>query len=324
MNRGLSLSPLLLALVASVSGCWFAMDGWDERSPRTTGATTPPPHIDDVYVADWPPLGPSGLMRVTVAGTAQLSRLELGFRNYFSVPLSGSAQTAVVTGSQLGEGYGDLSLRAYDVRGGYAAREVTSLLVDLTPPEIYAQAASVRPATDGANTFVDVWVADAWVLGKVELQFQGVTLVHDFPPGYPDTLGEAWDQSLVRFAAATLPEAVGPATIRATDAAGNTAEQLFDLSVDGTPPVAQILSPAEGTLAEGPLPIEVHGDDAAGSAVLLEVSAGGAPIATIPGPYGTLVLDPAEFSSGPLALSAVAIDDAGNRSEPDRVVVVVP
>ena len=62
---------------------------------------------------------------------------------------------------------------------------------------------------------------------------------------------------------------------------------------------------------------------AAPGPIVLEISAGGAPIATAVGPRAVLFLDSAELAEGPLSLTAVAIDEAGNRSTPVSIEVVI-
>ena len=57
-------------------------------------------------------------------------------------------------------GFGNLVVRATDVRGGFASREVTDLLVDLSPPEI-----TLTETLISAQGKLAVWVADAWILG---------------------------------------------------------------------------------------------------------------------------------------------------------------
>jgi len=228
----------------------------------------------------------------------------------------------VLSASQLGDGYGTLQLVAYDRGGGSATRNVEHLLVDLTPPEIVLMNTAVRRAEDGENTDVELWVADGWVLGWVELEAGGVTLVHPFPEGFPATLGKTWDASLVRFAAMDLPAGRHTATVTAFDAAGNFAEQSLTLLVDPTPPEVQIAWPMTGMHVEDVFPVRLKGSDAEGD-VQLELSAAGAPLTTVPGPEAVVELDAADFVGGLLQITVVAIDEAGNRSEQATCAVYV-
>lgn len=314
-------------LAVSNAGCWVLLPSLDkdDRDPPPdvslaqgdpdagvdAAQSIPPPNISDIDVPDWPPLGATGQVKVTVTSTAPLATIEYGFKNHI---VRAPYETSV-TGLELGEGFGTLSVRATDTRGGYATREVTDLLVDLTPPEI-TLTDTVIPS-DGK---LALWVADAWILGRVELDFSGVQRSQQFQVGYPDTLGKTWDVSLVEFYADELPEGAGPAQITAFDAAGNQVTKDFDLVVDGTPPQVAFLEPAADAVVTDELRVTLQAHDESELPVHIELAVGGSRVATVTGPVATLVLNANDFPVGSLDLEATAIDEAGNRSE----VAVVP
>lgn len=332
--RTLQRLALSICCIALNSGCWVLLPSLDDEPetdepasewPNDVGAggaggagpTTPdvpPPSISYIDVPDWPPIGPDGEVTVSVTSSAPLSILEYGFKNF----LVRSPSETTVTGLELGEGFGTLSVRATDTRGGFASRDVTDLLVDLTPPEITLGQTVV--SHDGMVAF---WVADAWILGRVEIEFSGARRSHQFQIGYPETLGESWDVSLVEFHAEELPEGAGPARIRAVDAAGNEVTEEFDLVIDGTPPRVALLEPAEGAVVTDELRVTVQAYDETDLPVRIDLAAGGATVATASGPLSTIVLDASDFPPGPMSLAATAIDQAGNESELALVQIVI-
>lgn len=307
-----------LALGFVPLGCWqFGME-WGSEGSSSTDA----PRITAVDVPDWPPLGPDGAIVVRMKDDDGLSRLESHFAQTRSVALTGTSAAQSLPSLSLGEGYGTLTLQVFDSRGAHATREVSKLLVDLTPPEIVLMNETVRQGTNGSNTDVELWVADDWVLGSVRLEVGDTTVEREFPPGFPETFAKTWDASLVKFNSASLPAGRQWARIVATDAAGNLAEQSFELLVDATLPRVDILWPLPGASVEGLFEVRIDGSDVEGD-VEIELWAGGSPLTTVLGPTATVQVDARDMVGGPLQLEAIAVDRAGNRSEPARSVVIV-
>lgn len=322
-----SLAPALAACVslAVLPGCipWWLFEV-DDPPPMTVDPeeteTFLPPSVDDVSIADWPPVGPSSVITATVSAEEGLDRVTFEFAKTVSRDLAGREATVEVTGEELGEGLGTMHVVVRDLQGGWADREVTGLLVDLSPPKGQLVKSVVRR---GESVDIQAWVGDAWVLGGFELTFGGVTRTREFEPGYPSALGEAWDVSLVTFPSVDFPESSGKATLRAWDAAGNQVVTEVDLTLDGTPPVAQISSPAPGSVVSGPVTIEVAGSDETGGAVEIDVFVAGTPVATLPGPTAMVTVDVSELAKGAAQIEAVARDSAGNTSEVAVIDVVI-
>jgi hypothetical protein len=147
MKRIAMLLVMLIAAFGS-SGCipfWLFGDDDDDYPPPPPPVEQPPPDpsgdvsapsIFDVEVPDWPPLGYQGSIQVGVTDDTALSRLEVDFREHLSVSLSGTSDNVLLYGSDLGEGFGQLELTAFDVAGWSATHWVDDLLVDLSPHEI--------------------------------------------------------------------------------------------------------------------------------------------------------------------------------------------
>lgn len=280
-----------------------------------------PPQIDEILIADWPPMGPSGVITVEVRDDAGVASLLFEFAEVVTFDTGGQRNVSFdVQGIDLGEGLGELVVTAYDVEGTWAQRRVEDLLVDLSPPEIDLLDTHI-PAS-GPEGVLFAWVSDAWILGDVRLEVGGKVLTKDFPDAYPSTLGEEWDYSLVSFEGSELPLGAHVAQLTVRDAAGNEATQSFDLVVDGTPPTAFIDAPQSGDHVSGVFAVEASGADDLGP-VSLEVSLGGVLAAVAPGPTALVTIDASDFLPGPVELSVVAVDQAGNRSAPANVSLVI-
>ncbi len=317
------LSSLLLAS----SGC-LPIDSDRSRvdrdpPPRATPAAPAdaPPHVELIDVPDWPPLGERGKVNVQASDDRGLSRIDFEFAKKTSVQVRGSFASASTLGESLGEGFGELVVRAVDFNNGFAERKVEDLLIDLTPPKVEIGRA-VLPAR-GPDARLDLWVADAWVLGKVTLEFAGVELVHEFEPGYPDTIGKEWDQSIVSFDVSKLPPGRATAWLTVADAAGNIFERDFSLHVDAVAPDVRLVRPLAGTRVSGRFEVEIGTGGTATEPVWIELFAGGARAGELmAAPNAVVMLDAAEFAPGPLSLEAVARDEAGNKARTSIALVV--
>jgi hypothetical protein len=318
---------VLLCSALSLTGCLFH-DSLEKGESEPTPAPTPtlpptqpaarPPSFGSVTIADWPPIGKTSGVQASVSDPdSNLSTVELSFKNKVTRAVSGGSATVSATGSELGEGFGTLTLTARDTTTAFARRTVLDLLVDLTPPEI-----TLGQTVVAASGSLELWVGDAWILGKVELEFGGELLTHAFEPGYPSTVGNTWDYSLVKFPMAELPAVEDEATIKAVDAAGNSVSETFTLVIDGAPPLVAITSPAEGATASGKLSVTISASDAGDGPVWIELSLGGTPVANGTGPSATLSIDTTEFAPGPTQLTAIATDRAGNQSTISRSIVI--
>jgi hypothetical protein len=254
-----------------------------------------------------------------------LNRVVAHFKKSVPILTSGTDRSVSFSGAELGEGQGTLRIVCCDVNEACAERQITSFLVDLTPPEIEAERLVASPSGEGFDGDISVWVRDAWVLGSVELSFAGKTLRHELPRAYPSTLGTDWDVSRVTFPAKDLPVGAGLATITARDAAGNTTSKQLALRVDGTAPAVTILAPTPGLVASGSsFRVRVQasdGDNPTPPAIALWV--GGTRVAELVGPLAELDIDTATLPPGPTEVRATARDDAGNESTVAKVIVQV-
>jgi hypothetical protein len=314
------LAPAFLLALAT-PGCWFLFTDDDGEPPPGPPETpeTDPPRVTAIDVADFPPVGPSASVTVHAEAEAGLASLSYQFARGGTVWIYGTTGSVVLTGGMLGEGFGTLFVDVYDSRGGWARTTVESLLVDLSPPEIYFGATVLPPGGT-----LDAWVGDAWVLGSAELSVGDRTVVEDFPDVYPGTFGTAWDYALVRFPLEGLPEGEQRVVLTARDAAGNVATQGVDLVVDGTPPAVEIASPEPGASVAGFFPVDVHAEDDRGGEVWIDLRLAGGLVASAPGPDLRIEIDASDFVPGTIDLEAIACDEAGNCSPPAVVALLVP
>ena len=165
MNRLLQLA-LLAAAGLQLCGCLIpgvwpldgddetaTEDGFDEPPPPNGPGNRPntvlPPSVDSVELPSWPPLGEFGQLKVNLRDDFALSQVDFDFRNTVSRGLSGGTnESVIVTGSELGEGFGTLQITVFDTEGAFASRGVTDLLVDLTPPQADLGKTVIRAAGD--------------------------------------------------------------------------------------------------------------------------------------------------------------------------------
>jgi hypothetical protein len=320
MTRQLSLCAMLAAL--SSSGC-FQFDGNREigggfPSEQQQQPTQHVPAIDPIANITWPPIGPDkGVTVVARDVDANLSLLTFEFANAGTRLISGSHTSLTLTGPELGEGYGTLEVIVDDTRGLSAVRQIHNLLVDLSPPKITLGETAVR-----GDGMLELWVGDGWVLGKVELERDGTVLKSELPTGFPETLGKTWDYSLVKFPMQALAPGKGPATITATDAAGNVSSESFILDIDAEPPTVSITAPGAGATVTGDVEVTIEASDPGGGPVFIELRLGGAPVGSAAGPSAALGFSTSDFVAGPAKLSAIARDHAGNETVTSVDVIV--
>lgn len=302
------------AVVVALAGCATTSEPPPPSPAPAPTAPPTPPKFDAIDIPEWPPLSASRSISVRLSDDERLSRLTATFKNVSRRTLDGASGTVVLSGADLGEGMGTLTLVACDARGACRERRVNDFLVDMTPPEAELERATVSPRLDGLDGQVAVWVSDAWVLGSMDLTFAGKTLHHDFPKAYPATVGTEWDVSRVAFPASDLPEAEGDAIVVVRDAAGNARTETFRLRIDGKAPTATIAEPADGATVSGSFDVRVEAQDDGPDAPIVELWVGGARILEAPAPLGLVTVDTSALPSGATELRAVARDEAGNRS----------
>lgn len=290
----------------------------------TNGTATPtPPTFDSIEIPSWPPLGKAGTIKVQLSDDESLSRLTATFKNIARRTFTGTKGSISLSGNDLGEGLGTLTLVACDSRDACRERTVNDFLVDMTAPEAELESPTVSPKLSGIDGQLAIWVSDAWVLGSVDLTFEGKTLHHDFPKAYPATVGKEWDVSRVTFAAKDLPEKEGDATVVVRDAAGNSRTQSFHIRIDGTAPTVAITQPASGANVSGTFDVSLTATDEGPTPPVVELWVGGARILEAPAPLGAISVDTSSLPAGPVEVKAIARDPAGNRSTLSAITVNV-
>lgn len=307
----------LSALLAVLGGCYGDCGGeWNDPPPTVqTPQNVPPPNVDSIALPDYPPIGPSTLVSATVSAPAGLSGVTMSFKNQVQLFASGSKATVTTTGAALGEGFGTLTVVARDLRFGTATRHRTGVLIDLTPPKVELGATEL-PAK---GAFLEVWVADAFVVGRAELTAGGLTFEQKLEPGYPATVGKSWDYVLMQFPVEDLPIGTSTATLTSWDAAGNASEpHSFQLVIDPSPPKVAFVAPVSGATLSGAFDVTITASDPEGGPVWIDLFVGNTPVADLGQASTKIVLDAADFAAGPATLTAVARDRAGNVSLPAK------
>lgn len=316
---------LVLASLVAVGGCSWSGDSNSGASDPPPPAPPPPvpPTIDELVLPTWPPLGPTGKITVGLSDDEGLSRITATFRGVTRRSVSGTKGTVSFTSTELGEGMGTLTLVACDTRSACRSRQVSDLLVDLTPPDIDLERAVVSSLMDGIDGQVAVWVTDGWVLGSVDFTFAGKTVRHDFPSAYPSTLGTSPDVSRVAFPAKGFPSGSGSATIIARDAAGNEQTRSVTLRIDGTRPVVTLAEPQPGAIVSGLLTVRAIATDESGVAPTVDIWVGGARVLTGVPASTPLVVETSTLPPGSTEVRAVATDEAGNERVAARATIEI-
>lgn len=215
---------------------------------------------------------------------------------------------AAVDLSQLPEGKGNLYVEAED-RAGQVTKSTVALVVDNTPPQV-----ELRTPVEGGYV-----VAPSRIQGSVsDVNFLEYQI--DYAPGL-NPRDTAWVQLLVSGKEESealgfwdpLPED-GVYTLRlsAVDQAGNRAEARASITVDTVPPPVPVLTELKAEKGQG-IQLQwnpVDADDLAGYLVLRAGSElQSAPVTDVS------LLD-GITSEGTFSYQVVAVDVAGNRSEP--------
>jgi len=284
------------------------------------------PHLDELSIPDFPPLGPKGTVAARCTDESALSSVVASFEDSAFRSVVGKEGAVSFRGEELGEGIGTLHIVCCDASQACAERTVKRFLVDLTPPEIAVDRIVASPAGEGLDGEIGVWARDAWVLGTVELTFRGTTLRSELPRAYPSTVGKEWDTTRIGFSAKELPLGSGTAVLIARDAAGNVAQKEITIRIDDVAPEVAITEPAPGAvIASGErLRVRLTASDRENpTPATIELFVGGAAIGELTGPSAEIEVDTRTLSPGPTEIRAVARDDAGNRSVAAKVLVVV-
>ena len=323
------LNATLLTLTAPLlmlsTGCFpFILDD-DGDEPPTVDVPPPSPPPAPVNAAPtvsmdnvgWPPAGPETLITFRMSDDFGLSSMSVSFANDLSFPAFGISDERAVFAQELGEGFGTLELTVSDVDGLTTDVSVSDFLIDLSPPEITVGDTVLRLADDSS---IELWGADAFVLGRMELSVGELTLTHDFNDVYPTTLGEAWHYEAVAFNSTNFAEGSHEAVVTLYDAAGNGAQTSVTLTLDGTAPTVGITSPAPDAVVSGMFDVVLNAVDDRDQPVSIELRIDGVPVAVAVGPQATVQLDAGVLTAGDAELSAVGTDDVGNES----VFVTVP
>jgi hypothetical protein len=271
---------------------------------------TDPPQVSFV-IPDWPPIGPNGLLEVQASSDAGLSSATFSFRNTFTKTMNGGFSGSVsATGTELGEGQGTLAVQVTASDGGFTRATVDDLLVDLGPPTAYLDD-TVLPATGSELRF---WISDDWVVSGYELDAGGELFTDTLEPGYPSTLGVEWDYSLVSIPVEELPIGSTLGSLVVFDAAGNSTTLDLPFVIDGVAPSIDISEPLADASVSGSFQVSASASDDNPFTVAINLYVGGVLVGTGVAPTATVTLDASEFPLGPIELSALAVDSAGNES----------
>jgi hypothetical protein len=285
-------------------------DDWDGDEPV---------ELDVTMATAEPALGPTDEILVDAYDdTSNLIEVNVTFAQTSSTVVEGGAGSLSFTGAQLGEGYGEVVVDAYDSAGNRTTGTIGDVLVDLTPP--VAEVSSCLIAADGEFS---AWIGDGWALGSVELRVGDGAAASETFHDWPASFRDAWDWSYFSVPASALPVGEGEATLVVTDRVGNVATYACALVVDVAPPIVA-LDAAIDAFGVITATITASDDVTEGALLALTLAARAVPLAESAGATTTFTLDGADFVSGPLPLEGRARDRAGNEGASTVAIVVVP
>lgn len=187
---------------------------------------------------------------------------------------------------------------------------------DTTPP-VVSLSAPVDGATVQGLVSLQATATDDTGVVRVEFFANGTRLGADDTAPYTHD----WNTS-------TLPAGNYALRVVATDAAGNSGEDAgttvrVDSQVrDTTAPVVNVTSPAGGATVSGMVEVQVEASDDV-SLARVEISIDGTPVASLTMPPYAFTWNSAAAGEGPHAVSARAIDAAGNEATDDDTEVTV-
>ncbi|OGQ10684.1 MAG: hypothetical protein A2138_02015 [Deltaproteobacteria bacterium RBG_16_71_12] len=354
MSRAKPLAPALLALLAlsAAPGCFGPLFIDDDRDdddgcdPRATNGRCffvdrDGDGVDDLDDDDWDAddpaevevaiataeaaLGPADVIVIDVLDdSSTVIDVQVTFAHTVWETVENGA-SSMITGAELGEGYGNVVVDAADDAGNVTTVTIGDVLVDLTPP--VAEVSPCVIAADGGE--FTAWIGDAWALGSVELHVRGAgasetsTAASAAFPAWPSTFRTAWDWSYFAVPASALPVGAGDATLVVTDRVGNAAGFSCALVVDAVAPLVALAATigADGVITAT---ITTSDDVTDGALLTVTLAARAVPLAESVGAVTTFTLDAADFASGPLPLEGRARDRAGNEGVSTVVAVDVP
>jgi subtilase family serine protease/Tol biopolymer transport system component/fibronectin type 3 domain-containing protein len=203
----------------------------------------------------------------------------------------------LATLASLSDGPYTLTVSAEDVAGNRSSADV-AVTVDSVVPRVLIAAPGVGAVVrkDAAPVVVTGAAVDANLSEYVLSVGPGAS------PAYFDEVarGSAGGESITlgSWGVASLPDGEWTLKVRATDRAGNAAETLRTVSLDGTDPVAAITAPASGSALGSPPSVTGTASDAHFESWTLEAAPGPA---DTPFPYSFVAFGTSAVSNGSLA-----------------------
>ncbi len=225
---------------------------------------------------------------------AGIANLQLSVDSGSPIALPGTAAAYGLGG--LGETQHVLSLVAVDAAGNLASQTV-AFGVDRTPP-------SLELLAPASGTYVDRNQVQAiWSGYDTGSGIAGYTVSLD--GGAPAALANG-----AGYAFADVSDGAHKVAVSAVDRAGNVARAASGVTVDTTPPIVFITSPAAGSTVYGSVDINWTASDAGSGIARIVLLTDGTPVEESTAQVSAPV--PAPLSVGPHAVTVQVWDGAGN------------
>jgi hypothetical protein len=250
---------------------------------------------------------PGNLLPVTVhVNDVAATTVTVGGASYAVARGGGVVQAAI----PVQEGSNPLSVQVTSETGKTAS--LTEIVIyDVTPPIASVTIPSEESYNRGVIEF-SMNATDA-LTGVAAVQFE----VDDGTPSSAQGgTGQPWT---LLFDTKQLADGPHVLTSIATDGVGNTTTLHTNFTVDNTIPTVQIMQPTAGAFLRASVSIQVTANDAGGVASI-SISANGKAVGScLDTPTCTLSYDTTTDPDGTRVITVVAVDRAGNSSEPTSI-----
>jgi len=224
-----------------------------------------------------------------------------------------------IDNSLLSEGENVIYVHAKDEAGNWGPFETAIITKDTTPPTITdiqiiyptdqhtvreGQTITIKANVTEEN--IDSVVADCSALGAGAIEM---------------TLESGNTYSCQCTLVNTSGDFDATIHVTATDIAGNSDTDSADVTVDNTPPTAEITSPSDGKVVRGTINVTTQATD--NHLEIVELYIGTDLISTSTSSNPSFTIDTTQYPNGEWILTITAYDDAGNVNTSDGVTIII-
>ncbi|HZN37765.1 MAG TPA: Ig-like domain-containing protein [Planctomycetota bacterium] len=244
-----------------------------------------------------------------VAPGTGIARVDLWVDNVLAASQTAPPFHVTFDTSVLADGPHSFTAVAVDGKDNQAAATV-STLVDNTVPAISITTPASTAFVSGTIPFTVVGSDPGSGLAAITMLAGGNAPTIDASTAYPNPV--AADVRTGQIDTTTLLDGALLLSAQAVDAAGNETTVAITVTVDNTAPQKTIISPTDGSMVSGVVPIVVGANDP--NLASLEILIDNVSIGTSPSSPFTVGFDTRNRVEGPMSITVIATDLASNAS----------